>query len=181
MIVTCLPEIVVKDFLDFDKNWGTVIPTDRNWALISITCELEDRIINDKQKRTLAETGCLDALPLEFYDVGDDWKTEENKFSHDQAKQIVEFVDKYKDLVTEFVIHCHAGISRSGAVGSFIVEYLKLDYQEFKKRNPNILPNAMVLRKLFEVSGIQEERVKFYNTLFEYSKDELDKFWKDYF
>ncbi len=40
------------------------------------------------------------------------------------------------------------GISRSGAVGTFVNDYFKADYEEFKRNNPNILPNGQVLAML---------------------------------
>jgi len=41
-------------------------------------------------------------------------------FSHEQALQIVDFVEGIKDKVKGFLIHCEAGVSRSAAVAAAI-------------------------------------------------------------
>jgi predicted protein tyrosine phosphatase len=57
-----------------------------------------------------------------------------------------------------FVLHCDAGVSRSGAVGTFIQRYLEIEEEGFKKLNPYIHPNHFVLNILMEVSGMAEKR-----------------------
>lgn len=44
-----------------------------------------------------------------------------NLFSKDQAQEVVEFLDKNKD-VDELIVHCMAGISRSAAIARFAAE-----------------------------------------------------------
>lgn len=61
----------------------------------------------------------------------------------DQAKQIVEFIKKNKDA-KQFIVHCSAGISRSGAVGEFIADYIGFDRNEFLRDNPAIHPSPYV-------------------------------------
>lgn len=70
-------------------------------------------------------------------------------FTEEQAKQVVEFIDRNKDK--NFIVHCAAGISRSGAVGRFISDYLGTDKDRFKNMNPHILPNSHVSRLLHKV------------------------------
>lgn len=41
-------------------------------------------------------------------------------FSDEQAVQIVDFVERIKDKVNGFLIHCEAGVSRSAAVAAAI-------------------------------------------------------------
>jgi predicted protein tyrosine phosphatase len=48
------------------------------------------------------------------------------------------------------LVNCHAGISRSGAIADFARVVAELDYDAFKRANPRIVPNAFVLRTLFE-------------------------------
>ena len=67
-----------------------------------------------------------------------------------QAKRILDFIDRNKDRENLF-IHCTAGVSRSGAVGTFICEYTGSDFTTFKKKNPNILPNPHVLSVLNKI------------------------------
>jgi predicted protein tyrosine phosphatase len=60
-------------------------------------------------------------LNIEFSDTGEgDFEA----MSVEQGKEIVDFVKKNKDK-NNFYIHCSAGISRSGAVASFIYDYFK--------------------------------------------------------
>lgn len=67
--------------------------------------------------------------------------------SVEQAEEIVSFIEKHKEKQKCF-IHCSAGISRSGAVGTFIVDYMGLDWFKFKIDNPHIHPNNYVLKTL---------------------------------
>lgn len=68
-------------------------------------------------------------------------------FTEKQAGKIIDFLDKNKDRKLA-IVHCAAGISRSGAVGQFINDYFGEDYFKFKKNNPHIHPNPYVLRLL---------------------------------
>lgn len=68
-------------------------------------------------------------------------------FDHDDAQAIIAFIRKNKDA-THFFIHCTAGASRSGAVGFFVRQVLKSDYEAFTKMNPYIVPNGYVLQML---------------------------------
>lgn len=68
-------------------------------------------------------------------------------FTPTQARELIDFIDKNKDKES-CIVHCAAGISRSGAVGTFVNDYLGGDYNSFKKQNPYILPNGLVLQLL---------------------------------
>jgi len=68
-------------------------------------------------------------------------------FTKIMAKELFQFIKRNKNRKT-CVVHCSAGISRSGAVGSFIQGYCDGDWEQFKKNNPHILPNGRVLRML---------------------------------
>lgn len=67
-----------------------------------------------------------------------------------QAKELYGFIkDTVKVGKTEAVIiHCTMGVARSGAVASFIHDYLKGDWETFKRNNPQIQPNAHVYNLL---------------------------------
>ena len=67
-------------------------------------------------------------------------------FTEDQAKQVFEFIKENKDK--NFLVHCSAGISRSGAVGSFILDYLEGDKEYFAEHNKHIHPNGHISRLL---------------------------------
>ena len=68
-------------------------------------------------------------------------------FSAEMAKGLFKFIKANRDKRT-CVVHCAAGISRSGAVGSFVQGYCGGDFEEFMRTNPHILPNGRVLRML---------------------------------
>jgi predicted protein tyrosine phosphatase len=70
-------------------------------------------------------------------------------FTEEQAHQIIEFIDRNKDK--NFFVHCSAGISRSGAVGTFILDYLQGDKDHFKQMNSHISPNAHISRTLNKI------------------------------
>lgn len=67
--------------------------------------------------------------------------------TQDQAGAIVRFVAAHRDKKI-FVVHCTAGVSRSGAVGHFVNEFLGGNRAGFKEMNPNICPNRHVLKLL---------------------------------
>ncbi len=73
-------------------------------------------------------------------------------FSKEQARELVEFIDRHKDK-EKCIVHCAAGISRSGAVGTFINDYYGGDLEEFNRTNPHICPNALVFRLLKQAYG----------------------------
>jgi len=105
--------------------------------------------------------GCKDILQLQFGDLTPEEISKDSSISKDflfnkeQAKQIIEFVNtlQKRDSREVLVVHCMAGIARSGAVATFINDILNLDYSRFKRDNPQIRPNSFVLRSLREVSN----------------------------
>lgn len=72
--------------------------------------------------------------------------------SAEQAQELVRFIKNNEDKDT-CIVHCAAGVSRSGAVGTFINDLFGEDFFTFKKRNPQVRPNNHVLRLLREAWG----------------------------
>ena len=70
-------------------------------------------------------------------------------FTPEMAEKTVKFIIANKDKKV-FLVHCAAGISRSGAIATFINDNFGGDTEEFKKWNPQIMPNNLVLRLLYE-------------------------------
>lgn len=93
-------------------------------------------------------------LTIFFDDVEKDIEDEKygkiEAFSYGQAQQIIYFIKANKHRA-KCLLHCAAGVSRSGAVGAFINDYFLGDHVEFKKRNPHIYPNGYVLSLLNRV------------------------------
>lgn len=72
-------------------------------------------------------------------------------FNEAHARRILEFIERNKEKYT-CIVHCAAGIARSGAVGEFINDYFGGSYEAFKTQNPHTLPNPLVLRTLKRVA-----------------------------
>ncbi len=77
-------------------------------------------------------------------------------FTEVMARQIKTFIEKISNTCKTLVINCHAGISRSGAVGIVLNDYFnkehyKEDWTNFYFINSQICPNSLVesiLRKI---------------------------------
>ena len=72
-------------------------------------------------------------------------------FTTEQAKELFNFIESNKDK-DYCIIHCTAGVSRSGAVGTFIDRLFNKDSYEFENTNKYILPNKHILKLLYEQS-----------------------------
>jgi predicted protein tyrosine phosphatase len=70
-------------------------------------------------------------------------------FTREQAKELFAFIKANKEKDT-FLIHCTAGVARSGAVATFIQDYIGTDWEKFKRDNSSIQPNAHVYRLLHD-------------------------------
>jgi len=132
---------------------------DHSWALISIHCEHE-LISSFKIMDRLKELGCEEFLSIDFADI-EQQIAEFVLFNDGHAEKIINFINKHSH-VDHLVIHCAAGISRSGAVGVFACRYLNLDEKDFRKTNKNILPNMHVLSTLTRVAGLNKNYVEFW-------------------
>lgn len=68
-------------------------------------------------------------------------------FNNEMANQVIQFIEKNRKA-KNWILHCTAGISRSGAIGEFISDYLGQDYFQFKRDNPQINPNSEIKKIL---------------------------------
>ena len=99
-------------------------------------------------------------LTLTFDDLCNEPETPEDLgnailFNKDMALAIMRFVDDGK---LPLLVHCTAGISRSGAVGEVLSWYFNryletntADDEDFVENNRQILPNTIVRRIMLEV------------------------------
>ena len=99
-------------------------------------------------------------LTLTFDDLCNEPETPEDLgnavlFNEDMAHAIMRFVD---DCQLPLLVHCTAGISRSGAVGEVLNWYFNryqetntADDEDFVENNRQILPNTIVRRIMLEV------------------------------
>ena len=131
-------------------------------AIISIT----DTDRENEHFNFTKENGIKSVLYLKFDDVE---KTYRNQIviSKEQAESIVKFVNKNKNKVDKFIVHCEAGVSRSAGVGAAIMKALNGDDWDVFK-NPLMCPNMkcyrMVLNAFIDAGYFDEdpmEEIKF--------------------
>jgi predicted protein tyrosine phosphatase len=133
------------------------------WRLISIYGQDNGELIKNGVKEILSGLGCEKFLSVHFADITSDLYPRIVKrypdivlFNKEHARLIIEFIEEAhndKDPLT-MVVHCHAGISRSGAVGTFACHLAGLNIKGFSYYNSNILPNPYVLEVLNEVKPL---------------------------
>ena len=91
-----------------------------------------------------------DVYQFEFLDLENDETNEglrEFLITDDQAKEIVRILQLALEETRNVIVHCHAGMCRSGAVVEVGIMMGFEDTKVFR------LPNALVKRKLMEVLG----------------------------
>jgi len=162
-LIKILPRIAVERMIS--KEVEVSMPTP--FALISIHSDLKGRSGPVKGLGSLTDKN----ISLMFGDYGFH-EDLDGHMTEDQAKELVSFIDDNKEC--SFIVHCDAGVSRSGAVGTFICRYLRHSLESFKIVNPNILPNDYVLDMLQEVSGLRGEYQDFWENL---PTDPGDSIW----
>ena len=109
-------------------------------AIISITDTDKADVIFEKNEIN----GIRAVLRLKFDDVERDYKNE-HCITKEDAESIVKFVNKNKNKVDKFIVHCEAGVSRSAGVGAAIMKALNGDDWDVFK-NPLKCPNMKCYR-----------------------------------
>jgi predicted protein tyrosine phosphatase len=136
-----------------------------SWALVSVYSD--QRLIDIKELEILKEMNCTECLSLRFADLTkeqheklsdtDKQKQSMYLFTKEQAEGFIKFINSVNEKdINVLMIHCAAGVSRSGALGLFACRYLDLDEEKFRKDNPNIFPNAHVTQLLIDASGLHK-------------------------
>lgn len=81
------------------------------------------------------------------FDDADKRVDDEILMTHDDAKKIIDFVNRYRQNVDQIVVHCEAGMSRSAGVMAAIREWL--DGDKFSVwNNPMYHPNRHCYRTM---------------------------------
>lgn len=125
----------------------------------------ENVVTSDNIKRGIAYISILDKdneeqryhLSNNFLQVRM-WDIEEDIFENGELKyekpsdhvllQILEFIEQNKHL-DNFIVHCSAGISRSGAVVRYLSETLdNVDLEFYNTNNKHIHPNLYIYKRL---------------------------------
>ena len=131
-------------------------------AIISITDTDKADVIFEKNE----VNGIRAVLRLKFDDVERDYKNE-HCITKEDAESIVKFVNKNKNKVDKFIVHCEAGVSRSAGVGAAIMKALNGDdWDVFKNplKCPNMKCYRMVLNAFADAGYFDEdpmEEIKF--------------------
>lgn len=123
-------------------------------AIISITDTDKADVIFEKNE----VNGIRAVLRLKFDDVERDYKNE-HCITKEDAENIVKFVNKNKNKVDKFIVHCEAGVSRSAGVGAAIMKALNGDDWDVFK-NPLKCPNMKCYRTVlnaFQDAGYFDE------------------------
>ena len=135
----------------FDENF-----TDKEFRYYNYACFISILDVdNSEQKFDLSIENFLQVKIWDIEkDIIDDNRIRYEKPSDIELKRIVDFVNKHKDK-SVFIVHCSAGISRSGAVAIFIRDkfFNEVDNDKFNIENKYIQPNLYVLKRLKEIDN----------------------------
>ena len=73
-------------------------------------------------------------------------------FDEAMAARVCAFVRRAHEddpaAVDLLLVHCHAGVSRSGAIADFARGAVGADYDAFRRANPQVVPNVFVRSQL---------------------------------
>lgn len=95
----------------------------------------------DKRPAFAINHSIRDILYLWF----DDEEQGDTMISKEDARDIVNFVLKWKDRVNKIIVHCAAGVSRSAGVAAAIGKYVN-DDDNFIFKNKRYVPNMACYR-----------------------------------
>ena len=138
----------------FNENLGRLNIDDNNIETLPDVAFISINDTHGQWNESWLDRDHPNVLRLWFDDVENDHEVSSptntisvRAFDSEQAQAVVTFVENNRHKKT-FIVHCTAGISRSGAVGQFICDYFNCDREEFLRINPHIYPNARVTRML---------------------------------
>jgi len=112
--------------------------------------------IIDPEEEPIFEEDTDRIVTLRFHDLDPEWPVNTDLdpkyvfMSADQARQIVDHLLRFHahPAPWEFLVNCMAGISRSGAVGTFVQRVADIPDEHFLTQNTGLHPNGYVLKLL---------------------------------
>lgn len=125
----------IQKGLHFDATWQPIM-------LIQIQDPDTNQFVLSPQQHSFK-----DILQLKFFDTEDD---EVGCIQSNQAQQIADFLNKAIENKCNVIVHCHAGICRSGAV----VEVGHILGFDIPDGINNRIPNRLVFNKVRKALGI---------------------------
>lgn len=124
-------------------SFAETIKPDSKMALIAIRGQDESNNIN--------YSVWTNKLLLEFDDLTRKHEDSDALFSDKHAEKLIEFVQGLPDTVNHIVIHCLAGVSRSGAVAKFLSGTVYPECKDEQFDREYTLYNARVYKTLARV------------------------------
>lgn len=125
--------------------------------LISINCPSETRhIFRNPKIIDVLYLHCDDLTEEQFNKINQEDKEGYILFNLKMAQEVKRFIDFHKDI-KNIIVHCTAGISRSGAVGVVISKYLNgQDIDLYNKGSIN--PNETLYKYMCEAFGVKFDK-----------------------
>lgn len=136
----------------FDKHFTSEIISSYDYACFISILDIDNSEVK-------YNTSIDNFLQVKMWDIEEDIFEGDSlvyeKPSDSELKRIVDFINKHKDKKV-FIVHCSAGISRSGAVVRYISEkfFDEVDFNFFKQNNKQIQPNLYILKTLKKLDNI---------------------------
>lgn len=132
------------------KKLARLFRSDQPWAAISISTVPGEWPVLSTENR-------VDLLQLSFKDI--EFAGRDGGITDEDARKILEFVDRNADKVDTLLIHCEMGVSRSPAVGAAVYHVLTEggDDSEFFQR---FTPNRIVYRTILDEARRQGRILK---------------------
>lgn len=150
MQILILGRKVFKDYMNTKGITPENVESLKDVFMISVQDDTDDKyvpVFSENKKNVLVQSfsDVEEDTPVTI--IGTNTEIIAKAFSPEQAKEMYNFIMANKEK--KFcIIHCTAGISRSGAVGTFVSEVVGKNYLDLKKENPAIQPNMHVLKLL---------------------------------
>ena len=157
---------MVKGIIEHEDRHNITKP----WALISINEKEGHEAVRPGDFEKLQERHCQKVLSLVFSDITEAsfkrlesaYKNSSKKltlFTEEHAREALALAEELhaQKEKTFLAIHCHAGVSRSGALGIFFCRYFGFNEERFMTANPHIKPNDFVYNTMLKVSGMPDE------------------------
>jgi predicted protein tyrosine phosphatase len=129
------------NFVILSKAKASLFTSPLRYAVIQI-------VSHDDVHPPLQE-GYVDAIQLKFFDI--DIKIDIYPgIKPDDARRILEFTEKNKNLADLFVVHCNAGISRSAGAAAALSHIYNEGDDSWVFRSPRYIPNMLVYKTILK-------------------------------